>query len=345
MMSNKERYTYLDFLRVIASVFIIIIHVTSVGLRESQLYSFDYNVNLILNSISRWALPMFFMISGALFLNPNKNIDKTYLIRKIKRIVLCIIFWGFFYSILDQMIYSSLTIKSIPIAIYGIITNHTGYHLWFLYTLLMLYIGVPIFRIITKNSSKKQLQYILLVWIIVNVFLQSINEVASIRFNIEELFSFESYSIYGYSGWFLLGYYLFEYNFEKKYNNLITLSGIVSVVLLSLMNLTFVNNSGVDPLLSNTNIFNFLICVMIFILVKKYNDRIDKYSEKVYLLGNLSFGAYLIHPFFITFINQVLGFSFFELSIIRIPFIIVGISILSCLFAWLIKKTPFKKVA
>jgi CBS-domain-containing membrane protein len=45
---------------------------------------------------------------------------------------------------LDQYLYSTLTLKSVFITLYGIVTGQSGYHLWFLYTLLMLYVAVPV---------------------------------------------------------------------------------------------------------------------------------------------------------------------------------------------------------
>lgn len=171
---NDKRVGYFDILRIVSIFFVIVIHVTSVGLRLCETATPTWNVNWLLNSVSRWAVPVFFMVSGALFLEPSREITLKKLYKKsIFHIVVCIIVWGFFYSLLDQYIYGTLSAKSVPVAVYGIVTGNTGYHLWFLYTLVMLYIAVPLFRLITCHGSKRQLEYALVVW---GVFLCSLDK-------------------------------------------------------------------------------------------------------------------------------------------------------------------------
>lgn len=102
---NDKRVGYFDILRIVSIFFVIVIHVTSVGLRLCETATPTWNVNWLLNSVSRWAVPVFFMVSGALFLEPSREITLKKLYKKsIFHIVVCIIVWGFFYSLLDQYI-------------------------------------------------------------------------------------------------------------------------------------------------------------------------------------------------------------------------------------------------
>ena len=177
---NDKRVGYFDILRIVSIFFVIVIHVTSVGLRLCETATPTWNVNWLLNSVSRWAVPVFFMVSGALFLDPRRELSiKKLYTKNISRIAICIIVWGFFYSLLDQYLYGTLSAKSILIAVYGIITGNTGYHLWFLYTLIMLYIATPLFRLITCHASKRRLEYALVVWIIFSLIAGQINSFAA----------------------------------------------------------------------------------------------------------------------------------------------------------------------
>ena len=134
---NRQRVCCFDLLRVISIFFVIVIHVTSVGLRACDTMTGAWMANALINSISRWSVPVFFMVSGALFLDPNKQLSiKKLYTKNILRIAICIVVWGFFYSILDQYLYGTLSAKSVLITVYGILTGNTGYHMWFLYTLI-----------------------------------------------------------------------------------------------------------------------------------------------------------------------------------------------------------------
>ena len=170
MSTLNQRKNYFDLLRVISSFAVVVIHVTSAAMNTTEVSSQTYMANALLNSIMRWAVPVFFMISGALFLDPKREVTTKKLFTKIiPHFVICIIIWGGIYSILDQYLYGTLSVKSILIALYGIITGNTGYHLWFLYDILMLYIAVPIFRLITCNATKRQIEYALAVWFVVSI--------------------------------------------------------------------------------------------------------------------------------------------------------------------------------
>lgn len=131
-MMNK-RMLYPDLLRILASFLVVLIHVTSVKINEGHSETSAWVVCMVLNSMSHWAVPIFFMISGMLFLDPEREFTMEKLFRKhIARVVLCLVVWGFFYSLLDQYIFGGLSLRSPFLAVYGIITGNTGYHLWFL---------------------------------------------------------------------------------------------------------------------------------------------------------------------------------------------------------------------
>ena len=69
-----------DVMRLIASFFVVMIHLSSN----------NGAVGLMFNSISRFSVPVFVMISGALFLNRNisiKTLYKKYILRMMLKLV------------------------------------------------------------------------------------------------------------------------------------------------------------------------------------------------------------------------------------------------------------------
>ena len=80
MNEKVERLYYLDFLRVVATFFVILIHVSCQNW-SNPLGSFSWQVANFYDGISRFSVPIFVMISGVLFLNTKKNLIKHYILR------------------------------------------------------------------------------------------------------------------------------------------------------------------------------------------------------------------------------------------------------------------------
>ncbi len=89
---EKTRIFYFDFLRIFAAFAVVLAHTASIR------YGMHYS-NLVYYCIFKWAVPVFVMISGALFLEPAKNITINNILRKyIFRVAIVFIVWSLFYT-------------------------------------------------------------------------------------------------------------------------------------------------------------------------------------------------------------------------------------------------------
>lgn len=68
ILTNRKtsRVVYFDFLRIIAIFAVVIGHCTLSG--KLDVHSFDWSVSNFYFSVVQWGVPMFIMISGALFI-------------------------------------------------------------------------------------------------------------------------------------------------------------------------------------------------------------------------------------------------------------------------------------
>lgn len=101
---SNQRIVYLDLLRIMATFAVIFLHVTAV---EVNSFSFSRNwyIATIGDSLVRWSVPVFVMISGALFLNSNKEVTCAEILKKrIPRLLLAYAFWSVLYALLDGFI-------------------------------------------------------------------------------------------------------------------------------------------------------------------------------------------------------------------------------------------------
>ncbi|MBR3027382.1 MAG: acyltransferase family protein [Bacteroidales bacterium] len=69
-----NRVLYLDILRIMAIIAVVMLHVSAQRFYVS-FPSYEWEVRMFFNSMVRWGVPIFVMISGALFLDPQKKIS------------------------------------------------------------------------------------------------------------------------------------------------------------------------------------------------------------------------------------------------------------------------------
>lgn len=93
-------YFFLE--RFLAVFAVMMIHVSASGFYTNPVQSFTWQVVNFYECMVRWAVPVFVMVSGIFFLNPQKEITLSKLYRKnIFRIVMALITWGLFYRSLS----------------------------------------------------------------------------------------------------------------------------------------------------------------------------------------------------------------------------------------------------
>lgn len=101
---HSNRTLYFDILRIIATFAVIFLH-TSSGSWNMEDFNFDWNVRNVYDSAVRWCVPVFVMISGALFLNPEKHISiKKLYTKNIFRIITAFFIWSTIYSAYNYFI-------------------------------------------------------------------------------------------------------------------------------------------------------------------------------------------------------------------------------------------------
>lgn len=172
---KKDRIWYLECLRVLAMLSVISFHVSKTALSDFSFSLFTSSCLLCVRNLVHYAVPIFFMISGALLLNPNKNLSierlcKHYL---IKYLLITVLFGGV-YSCLEQ-IFDKKTI-SWPVIRSGIdnmIHGDSWAHMWYMYTLIWVMMLLPVLRLIVYKFKKEEIKYTIVVpnnlaWWIIN---------------------------------------------------------------------------------------------------------------------------------------------------------------------------------
>ena len=177
MVKRESNY---DFLRVISTVAVIIIHVSGTyidAFTDEKFFgyiNFDHAfVSCLYNILSRFAVPCFVMLSGAFLLDNEKNADYGYFYKKSFRAVgiPTIIFSAlyFLYSILRNAvkIYAlndDMTILAKPFQ--NLIRGEPFYHMWYLYMLIGVYILIPVIIKFKNDVGEKKFEIVSFVFLI-----------------------------------------------------------------------------------------------------------------------------------------------------------------------------------
>ncbi len=348
-----QRQYHLDYLRVFASIAIILLHVSAQNMNYVELAGTEWNIYNICNGVSRWGVPVFVMMSGALFLPreiPTKILYKKY----ISRMAIAYVVWSAFYAIVDPI--GNLVFKEgYQISFVEIIGNFISgaVHLWFLPMIIGLYMCIPLIKQLTKNDNL--IKYFLLLSFIF-CFIRTQTELVTTHFlsdNVELIFDsintvFKNFNInmlLGFVSYFILGYYLNKTEISKKLRTIIYILGVIGLILTILLNLLASRNAGksLEVFYSATSINVLLMSMAIFIWFKYNVKGCDKLNKIIIKLSKYSFGAFLVHIFILqvlhTFGIQSTSFH----PIFSVPSITIVTTIASYLISLVLNKIPLIK--
>lgn len=349
MKQSNNRLYYFDILRIIATFFVITIHICILNWELLEPTSFDWKVLNVFESISQIAVPLFFMISGALFLDPTKEITiKDLYTKYILRLVVAYLLWSMLYVLLSGV--SSYT-DFIVIFVKG------HYHMWFIPAIIGCYMTVPFLRKITE--SEKLTKYFILLAIIFSFTLNFIVPIMTKSSNkliyyagdlIQTTYTRLKFRLaLSYSGYFVIGYYLNKTDFNKNSRHVIYLMGITALLATMCFSYFFsVNKNAPDNTFYNNFSLNILLqAVAVFVFAKYHlspNNLSSKSSKALSFVSKCTFGVYLVHPLFISLINNYFHINaIFINPVITVPVFTLVTFVLSFTISTLLNKIPFVK--
>lgn len=148
-----QRRWYLDILRIVSMAAVVVIHTAAFYFLRLDPGTPNWLVSEFWDGCMRWAVPVFVMISGALFLDPYKemSIKKLYT-SNIFRVVLIILFWGFVYACVGGIPEVPTWSKMISFVETWLMGH---YHMWFLYMIAGLYMVTPLLRAIVRGGGDR----------------------------------------------------------------------------------------------------------------------------------------------------------------------------------------------
>lgn len=340
----KRRETELDILRIIALLAVILIHALGMFDDEFSVDNTNYKILTFISAIITWQVPVYVMISGRFFLDTERKITVRKIINSLLRLVIAFVVWNIVYQtyyILNGT-YNNLNIKGIlSQAIIG------PYHFWFLYMLICLYAIVPFLRKISEN--KRLMEYFIILFLLFEFVTYYGTELPLIGSTLADVLVKTNFHFaIGYSGYYILGYYLYKYKLPNKFEFL--LYGVAAVLLVATGTATVYRASieGFNGewftkyLMPNIVVEASAIYVFFTKRVSKHQFS-DKAVKIITKLSEYSFGVYLVHalvaqiivdfvpipnsvnPLFVLFVDILIVFAISNIIVWLLRFIpIIG---------------------
>ena len=141
-MEEKKRLIYPDILRIVSIFGVIVLHCVGELWEQIPIKSKSWVALVAIDSLFRFAVPVFVMVSGMFMLSPSKNrgIKKLYS-KNILRIVTSFAFWSIVYLLYHQASDFIVNRDSFKPDFQSILNSFFAgeYHLWFMYMIILLH--------------------------------------------------------------------------------------------------------------------------------------------------------------------------------------------------------------
>ena len=232
MVNVSKRIFYLDALRAVAILCVVLLHVTGhlsemMNYNISTIYSLSGAFEIFANNFFRIGIALFLMLSGALLLGRQWDV-KSFFSKRIPRIVIPFIFWALVFTII--LISASYFLPSIDFVNHFGILDMIGVFIdtlmcrapgsavyWFFWMMLAMYMLMPFVNRWINNTDLVKVEYFLVIWMIYII------ADYSLMLPIPEILSYFISPL----GFVVLGYYL-RYSQRKIFG-----SSVISLILIA----------------------------------------------------------------------------------------------------------------
>lgn len=322
---------YLDLLRFIAISCVLLLHIIS-GITDTipdQMTTMQLGVYHTLKSFCTVGVPIFFMISGTLFLNPKKELTLKALFSKyLRKIVLALVLFGTFFAIMELVIVTgTFSVSFIWQGFLNTLCGNSWAHMWYLFALIGLYLFLPLLKAFTAHAGKQIYLYLLVLLFVIGSLIPTLESALQLEFGF--MMPITGVCLFYY----MCGYYIHTYVSKKdSYKTTAIIILIISVLILAYSCII-----KADYYWSYESPVIVCMSLCIYYLASCSNRGWGVCSQ----LRDYYFGMYLVHTVFLN-----LAYKWFHVTpllfggYILLPVFFLGTFALSLATAWIMKKIP-----
>jgi peptidoglycan/LPS O-acetylase OafA/YrhL len=318
---KKQYFNEIHYLRAFACLGVLLVHVTAVYYTQS---GDKYNwLTFMLNQLGRFGTPTFAVISGFLlfFQVRNRGFNaKRFIKSRTVKIISPFIIWSIFYLFVTKYIMNGTLPADPRVLIYNFTLGESFYHLYFMAIVVQFYFLFPFLQLI---RSKKAWCIALVIAAIINSYFTDIQQ--SILFDgviarviVDKVF-FLHWIFFFVFGGFMAYHWEEVVKVSQKYKWALA----VLAVLVYVGAVFEYKTLGSVPSKRLTNFINLPILSFATIGLYPYFQKARWLKERLYTVGTLSMGIYLVHPFILVILQQIVPDHLWQTRGLPITFILV----------------------
>lgn len=296
--AGKSRILYLDYVRLIAALFVILVHCLDFSTAGLTPGTKEWVAVQSLSSILLVCNTLFIMNSGALILREQKDSLAVFYYKRFLQVALPFFCYYCIYILLSCQYFNSGFINGIFKALKDMAAGPIGWapHLWVIYVILSLYILAPFFSILLKHLNNSMLHG-LAVFIILFRCLAVYLPAMGLPLNFELMIS-------PWEGVFLLGYY-FARPISMKYRNVWWGLGLTACLFTVLC--TALRPDYKAILLAEGAPSMILLAASVFLMLHSLESRLPKPGIVMNFLIRHSYSILLVHWAVLYFVRERLN--------------------------------------
>lgn len=329
----KKQIVWLDAIRLLSFLFLLMCHAadpfnaaatygngsmtSEAGIMWGQLWG----------TLVRPCVPLFAMLTGALSFPVKWSMGQFYR-RRILRVLWPFLLWSVLYNLFpwvtgvlgidSGVIYKCFAwaetdSQSLSTCLAAIMRipyrcNLIACHMWYIYMLIGLYLYLPILSAWVERATRRQLEFVLILWGISTLLPYMKEYVCIYPFGTNAYNAFGTFYYFsGFTGYLLLGHYL-RYHFNLSLSKTIPLSATLLVAGYAVTYFGFHHvmqlpdkSPELIELFWTYNSLNVAAMASAWFLLLKH-VRISSESRAAHMLATLTscgFGIYMVHYFFV----------------------------------------------
>lgn len=295
---SGPRKQFLDVLRVLATCAVVLMHVLTgaTDVTDASIMPEYRSLLLSVMDLVTWCVPIFLLISGYLFLNPERTLTYPVMIKKYcRRIALAILLFGVPYAASELVVAErTFRIRMIPEALKMTLMGHTWSHMWYLYLILFLYLITPLLKKVLRVLPVWGVAAVMAVIFLGSSVAPFLNKVLDVN-SIPVLPDGGVYFLYYLCGYFFA---VREVCVDKGRNVWLT----AAVAVLALGMILSRTLAGFSIQMAYNYPFTVLLAVLLF--AAGWNGSIKKHRIPWQEAGALSFAVYLVHPVYVNLLYK-----------------------------------------
>lgn len=291
---HTEYRQYITVLSVLSALAVVFLHA------NSCFWGFSYepywlSANVI-ESVFYFAVPIFFMVSGATLIDYNKRYNtKTFFKKRIKKTAIPFIGWsiiGFIYmQYTGRISYPDMGEKALINAFIN--TNIISIY-WYFIPQFAIYLLIPFISAISEERRKLVFGYIIIVMLLFNVTFPLLFQLVGLTYNSALYVPLGGYSLYVF-----MGYYIDHYEIRSINRKILYVLGTTGLLvhIVGTWKLSYAAGEIISTYKGYLNLPCVLYSMAIYTFFKYHNN--DEWMKYLYKwskpIAGTTLGIYLIH--------------------------------------------------